>query len=550
MEKLTFVSTVFAVLLLNFFFIILAYFANVSGHLAQEPLQDKPIYVAFKNPRFIYIGLIMNVTCSLTNIVDLILDVMHILLKYELELKKEHDSWFERMFLVLLNIFSCISVLFLRENENIPYIYSCVHAFQYVGCMAVILLLCHKLEPKFFPRENIIITVVSFGAASVSSMLGFGHGISFWANILTFFLIGSFFYFFLGRMMVPWLLNIRVAILSGKDLSTTTLCCLWYSFSTTIVIIIVPGIVALTSLFDWCEFTAPDVYIFVYSFVLYGMIISSVPGRLAKVDAASEKRMVEIKQAFFRYLGHEVRSPFNVIYSGISFMENDVKALPPSREKDLIVESLQCVRQACQDVLQALSDMLQMENMNSGNFFLERKMVPCKEIIEMVENCGIVAKQKGVAFSVNESIAIGAIEGNNNEGNDIEEGFSIEVTATKLESLAFFVDKFKLGQVLRNLITNAAKFTSTGQSISVNFRPPTAEDLALLEQEDVDRLAQSPWEYSISGPSFSTDYRFYRTVLIEVVDTGCGVALEDQPKLFGAFTQFNANELQVVLAYF
>ena len=31
---------------------------------------------------------------------------------------------------------------------------------------------------------------------------------------------------------------------------------------------------------------------------------------------------------------------------------------------------------------------------------------------------------------------------------------------------------------------------------------------------------------------------------VEVVDTGAGIALEDQAKVFGQFAQFNRNELQ------
>ena len=337
----------------------------------------------------------------------------------------------------------------------------------------------------------------------------------------------------------------------------------------------IPGIVALTSFFDWSQFTAPDVYIFVYSFVLYGVIISSVPGRLARADADNERRTVEIKQALIRYLSHEVRSPLNVIYSGINFMMSDIAALYPCREKDLIMDSLNSVRQACQDVLQAMNDMLQMETMNSGNFSLDRKMVPCKEIIEIMENCGILAKQKGVHFSVTESVSLQslAIAGaschadlraslqmtvNNIEDGDVEDGSIKDIIPSNhedlqildnsvaegklvsIDKLALYVDKFKLGQALRNLITNAVKFTPVGESIAVNIRLATAEDL-----ERMTEMKETTSNSAINNNN-SLGFEFANNVVVEVADTGCGIAEEDQPKVFGAFAQFNANELQVV----
>lgn len=569
-------AIVYAIFAISCVCVMIVYFGNVSGFLHQESLENKPIYVAFKSPLLIYVGLIMNISCSFPSVVDLILDIpRRFLPQGDWAVRKEQDSWFERLFLVILNISTCLVVLLFRDNENIPYIYSCAHALQYVGSIAVILLLCHKLEPTHFSAKSIIVAHVSFSLASATSMMGFGHSISYWSNVTTFFLIAIFIYYFLGVMIAPWLLSLKAKVLAGEALPANTLCCLWYSFSTALILIVIPGIVALTSFFDWSQFTAPDVYIFVYSFVLYGVIISSVPGRLARADADNERRTVEIKQALIRYLSHEVRSPLNVIYSGINFMMSDIAALYPCREKDLIMDSLNSVRQACQDVLQAMNDMLQMETMNSGNFSLDRKMVPCKEIIEIMENCGILAKQKGVLFSVTESVSLQslAIAGaschadlraslqmtvNNIEDGDVEDGSIKDIIPSNhedlqildnsvaegklvsIDKLALYVDKFKLGQALRNLITNAVKFTPVGESIAVNIRLATAEDL-----ERMTEMKETTSNSAINNNN-SLGFEFANNVVVEVADTGCGIAEEDQPKVFGAFAQFNANELQVV----
>ena len=546
MKTSVLIAFILCVIFFNCASIILVYFIKANEYLDQESLHNTPIYLAFQNPTFIYIGEIMIISCSLTNFVDLILDALYCCWKDDLEtIKAVKNSWFERMFLVILNISSCLTVLLLRDDENIPYIYSCTLAFQYVASLAAILLLCHKLEPIYFPSDLILFTILSYSLASISSMLGFGHSLSYWPNIVSFFLFGIFLYYLLRRMMVPWLVRLRTILLDGGDISIDSLCCLWYSLSATVILVMVPGVVALTALFDWCQFTSADIFVLLYSFLFYGMIINNVPGKLEKTAASSERRAVEIKQALIRYLSHEVRSPLNVIYSGITFMQGDVASLNPSSAKDMIIDSLTAVSQACQDVLQALNDMLHKETIHAGSFSVEREMVPCKELLEMAEHCCIVARQKGVHFSVIETVSFSAAAVCPEEA--IEEGLPVEVRVSNVENLALFADKTKLAQVMRNLITNAVKFTPVGQSISVVVRPSTSEDLLSAypnsKEEDKSKNRAKSFLSNSSSAGF-VGYHFLSEIVVEVADSGCGIDSESQSRLLKAFTHFNANELQ------
>ena len=84
-------------------------------------------------------------------------------------------------------------------------------------------------------------------------------------------------------------------------------------------------------LYDWTSFDSVDIDVFVYSFALYSVINSTVPGRLARIAVEKErKKMVQTKRALIRYLSHEVRSPLNVIHSGLNLLLSDVESLPPS----------------------------------------------------------------------------------------------------------------------------------------------------------------------------------------------------------------------------
>jgi signal transduction histidine kinase len=266
-----------------------------------------------------------------------------------------------------------------------------------------------------------------------------------------------------------------------------------------------------------------------------------VPGRLARAAADDERRQqVEVKQIIIRYLSHEVRSPLNIISSALSFLQMDLTHLLPGPEKDSALEYLSSMRIASQDILQTMNEMLQMETINSGNLSLDPQMVPCKDLIEIAQCSGIVAKEKGVHFSVQDMLTkdvSSELPGFGPEPPDLEGGFELQVDLDQRElprqlDLALYVDKFKIGQVVRNLVTNEVKLTPAGQSVTVNVRRPTAAEETSLAV-DTTRMGESD-AIAVSGHA-----------IIEVVDTGVGISAEDHSKLFGAFAQFRANELQV-----
>ena len=85
-------------------------------------------------------------------------------------------------------------------------------------------------------------------------------------------------------------------------------------------------------------------------------------------------------------------------------------------------------------------------------------------------------------------------------------------------------DKFKLSQVVRNLMSNALKFArSEGGKVEVI----------------VEKVITTPNSDTTKRKGCSREF-----VRVSVVDNGCGISLENQCKLFGQYIQFNANELQ------
>lgn len=91
-------------------------------------------------------------------------------------------------------------------------------------------------------------------------------------------------------------------------------------------------------------------------------------------------------------------------------------------------------------------------------------------------------------------------------------------------SLFLVIDKAKISQVLRNLISNALKFSPPKSTITVR---------ASLINDAVDGPKNSEGD--------AADYTHFR---IEVVDQGVGMRPEDAQRLFGEVVQFDASKLQ------
>ena len=521
-------------------------------------LHDTPIYHAFEDPWLIYIGIIVNVSTSIPTVMDLIMDIKSYRdLTFEDEDDQDladHDTWIERFFLAALSIIPSAYILLFRGNMNIPYIYAIVHTLQTLGSIGMVLLICKRQVPKHFTSYNIHSTMVFTTLTSISSIIGFGHEILYLPNILTFVFISGGFYCITFKICVPWMRDSWVFISKKYPFSIGESCATWYFMNTMINLMLLHSLVTTIKLYDWTKYDSLDINIFVYSFAAYSVVNSTVPGRLARIAVENErKKLVKTKRALIRYMSHEVRSPLNVIHTGLSLLVADMESLPPTEEKENLLETFSSIRHASGDLLQTMNDLLLLESMDSAAFSIEEKMISCANLTQIAEYSGLMPREKGILFNVNNQFEVASPDllpsmrdGQPNPAGDIEEGGVDNSGPVPEAGQLLFIDEHKIGQVMRNLITNSAKFTPAGQSISVNIRPATSADLTeaddLSETRDhaiMDRRARAI--------SFARDkgYALHGEVLIEVMDTGVGIEPENFGRVFGQFAQFDASKLQV-----
>lgn len=221
--------------------------------------------------------------------------------------------------------------------------------------------------------------------------------------------------------------------------------------------------------------------------VLYAHLEDRVAERTAELAATNEEleaQAQELQEAnaqlqeldrlkinFVNSVSHELRTPLTSILGYAEFLEDEIGgALSPDQR--MFVEQIQAGTQRLQRLV---DDLLDFARMDAGTFQLR------------VEAADFCAKAAEIAASVGPMLA--------------DARLSLEVSCAG--PLVVPMDGVRIGQVLINLLTNAAKYTPPGGLIRLHVAP---EDGRLR---------------------------------CEVTDSGVGIAAEDLPRLFQRFSQLH-----------
>ncbi|MCA0389249.1 MAG: response regulator [Bacteroidetes bacterium] len=189
------------------------------------------------------------------------------------------------------------------------------------------------------------------------------------------------------------------------------------------------------------------------------------------------------KSEFLANMSHELRTPLNSLLI-LSKMLGDNKKGNLTEDE---VESAEVIYRSGSDLLNLINEILDLSKIEAGKMELHIEKVPVEIIRRNVESTfKHSAAHKGLEFDL--SI-----------GEHIPD--SIET------------DKQRLEQILKNLISNAIKFTKTGK-VTVRIDMPKASDNL-----------------------FRSGLNRNECVAITVADTGIGIPLEKQKVIFEAFQQ-------------
>jgi CheY-like chemotaxis protein len=162
-----------------------------------------------------------------------------------------------------------------------------------------------------------------------------------------------------------------------------------------------------------------------------------------------------------------------------------------------------------------LNDLINYDKIDAGTLNIEKEQVNMWDVISTNVNPFVVqARHNGVHFEI--------------DIHTRRPNISPQERAA-IRKLLVFGDSVKLGQVIRNLVSNALKFTPSGGYVTVtaDYRPEGMPDVKSVEPTNT-----------------AIDYEQAGSILISVKDTGAGLSQDNQMKLFSEGMQFNVNQLQ------
>lgn len=189
-------------------------------------------------------------------------------------------------------------------------------------------------------------------------------------------------------------------------------------------------------------------------------------------------RAIEMKDEFLSIISHEFKTPLTVINCAIQTMELVCKNEISRREREFISK----IKQNTYRQLRLVNNLLDITRANAGHIKLNKSSIDIvfltKSIVDSVQ---IYAQQKGLEIKF----------------------------VTTMKKKLMYLDEEKYERIILNLISNAIKFTSKGNTIKL-----------ILMQKMIKRKSK---------------------VCIEVIDTGVGIPKDKQKLIFEKFGQVDSS---------
>eukprot|EP01036_Dinobryon_divergens_P040298 gene40298-53267_t len=291
-------------------------------------LRGSSISDVLKNSSMLILAQICIIVGVLPMILDIIMDSQ--------VLNKLPDLWGDRCMIVVILIVPSLTFLIFRESPYMPFLYVVQFLSQNMLYPTVMIHSVHKdicaVSPVVVPSLCLLALAV-FGVRCVFeayvTLLDFDD---------TFFrLAGSNIF-----MVLSWAIALVSSIIGLYKFWKSNMFGLKsFRFQKVVPVLafLITAIACLVtnSIFHattWPEVKEENLVSYAFIQLVYTVFMTVLPGRVARLDAEMRMEDLTLKGIFVRFISHEIRSPLNVVVSGLDFLKDEVKALSsPVREK-------------------------------------------------------------------------------------------------------------------------------------------------------------------------------------------------------------------------
>lgn len=191
------------------------------------------------------------------------------------------------------------------------------------------------------------------------------------------------------------------------------------------------------------------------------------------------------KSAFLANMSHELRTPLNSVLILAKMLSENKNGNLTEKQ----IEHASVIFKAGNDLLMLINDILDLSKIEAGKIELTMEQISTAEIISDMQSLfAVLANEKGITFSVD---------------------------CKKTFPTFLFTDRLRVEQIIKNLLSNALKFTPKNGKVELSFGCAPSDTIYKNE-----RLYQSK-----------------EVLFISVTDSGIGIPEDKQKIIFEAFQQ-------------
>ena len=278
--------------------------------------------------------------------------------------------------------------------------------------------------------------------------------------------------------------------------------------------------------------------------ILFTSLLFFAYDHFVRKDITAKNHLLDAKRQFVRFISHEVRTPLNSVCMGLTLLQeeiarslgfNSTEAMLDADEETRLAaakkngkEGSECwfhlaheVQTNAQSSVDVLNDLLNYDKIESGTLMLELTAV---DVWELVAKTVLEFKLPATAKKITLDLQLPFVKG------DTEQPSLLPPDVREQKVVG---DCVGITQVLRNLVSNALKFTPEGGQLHVSAQ--------WIERITAGQVKDRTFELSDSDMITAPKSGMLE---VKVTDTGAGMSEEQQVKLFRQGMQFNVNELQ------